>query len=513
MQEIVCGCGGRYAEARGWWYCGTCGEGLPQYTAEDARDPARFMERQFLIQDEGTGLPTLVQLADFQRALLADLYPAALRGKPRARNALYSTVKKAGKSTFLAAIALFTAVQKHNAQVFILATTRDQARAVLYDKIQYAVMHHPYWSQFASERGSEITFDSLGSVIKVVPNNWRAIEGFFPDGVFVDELHAFTVAGDRRAFDALVIPPQKTGCRFLTSYAGFEGESVLLEQYWKMGLEGEQVHDELPIRYNKAASLWSFIDQGESAWRMPWMRGETWESYLASLQADPSPTAFLRFAMNMWASSEQRFIDGALWDALEVPEVALRPPGEEDRALVVALDAATKRDCSAMVVAAWNFELGRVELVEAQVWRPAGNAAFDLRVMGDAVVRLHRAYPGLVRRVYYDPYQMSVISSLLEEAGVRVEEFTQTSRRVQADTNFRDVIVGKRLAHSGDAVLREHVVNAVARETSRGLRIDKEKTTLKIDAAVAASMAALGAMEGLGYSNEVVIGKNPFYSG
>ncbi len=507
-EAILCKCGGQMTRAARW-RCDRCGQALPTFQAADARDPVRFLERQMLIKDDATGMPRLIQLEPFQRTLLQDAYPAALGGEPRARNGLYSTVKKAGKSTLLAGLALYHAVRRHHAEVYVLATTRDQARAVLFDKVLYAVMEHPYWSQYGREVNNAIEFSSLGGVLKVVPNNWRAIEGFFPDAVFVDELHAFTVGNDRRAFDALVIPPQKRGIRWLTSYAGFEGESILLEQYWKLALQGDLQSEELPIRFNKAASLWSYVDQGQEAWRMPWMQGEMWEAYLGTLQADPSPTAFLRFAMNMWASSEQRFTAPEAWDALQVDEVALRPPGEETRAIVLGADAATKRDCTALVGATWNWDLERVEVVYSRIWEPQG-VEFDLRELGEEIVRLHRAYPGLIVKLLYDPYQMSVIGKMLADAGVAVEEFVQTNRRTQADTNLRDVIVGKRLAHFGDEQLRQHVTNAVAQESSRGVRIAKEKTTLKIDGAVALSMAVLGAMDET-VSDEMVVRRNVFY--
>ena len=59
----------------------------------------------------------------------------------------------------------------------------------------------------------------------------------------------------------------------------------------------------------------------------------------------------------------------------------------------------------------------------------------------------------------------------------------------------------------------QHVHNAVAVETPRGFRLAKEKTTAKIDGAVALSMAHWGARELYGPSRDarVTIGPNPFY--
>ena len=47
----------------------------------------------------------------------------------------------------------------------------------------------------------------------------------------------------------------------------------------------------------------------------------------------------------------------------------------------------------------------------------------------------------------------------------------------------------QRLAHFGHPILTEYVLNAVARETPRGFRLDKSKTSLHIDGAVALSMS------------------------
>jgi phage terminase large subunit-like protein len=43
--------------------------------------------------------------------------------------------------------------------------------------------------------------------------------------------------------------------------------------------------------------------------------------------------------------------------------------------------------------------------------------------------------------------------------------------------------------------LREHVLNAVSVETPRGIRLSKQKTSRKIDAAVALSFAVLAAVQ------------------
>jgi phage terminase large subunit-like protein len=82
----------------------------------------------------------------------------------------------------------------------------------------------------------------------------------------------------------------------------------------------------------------------------------------------------------------------------------------------------------------------------------------------------------------------------LEKEGVRMVELPQTSARVEADQALYDAIIGKTLRHYGDATLDEHIRNAIAVETPRGYRLAKEKTSKKIDAAVALSMAHHGSL-------------------
>jgi len=72
------------------------------------------------------------------------------------------------------------------------------------------------------------------------------------------------------------------------------------------------------------------------------------------------------------------------------------------------------------------------------------------------------------------------------------EPFTQSSKRVIADSDLLNLITHRRLAHDGNPDLREHVDNADKKLDSmdRKLRIVKREEGLKVDLAVCLSMAA-----------------------
>jgi hypothetical protein len=96
--------------------------------------------------------------------------------------------------------------------------------------------------------------------------------------------------------------------------------------------------------------------------------------------------------------------------------------------------------------------------------------------------------------------------------GIKTIELPQTTGRIKSDQNLYDVIVGKRLRHYNDPTLNEHILNAVAIETQRGIRLAKEKTSKKIDLAVALAMALQGASDNAYlYEKRVRIIKDPFY--
>jgi phage terminase large subunit-like protein len=81
-------------------------------------------------------------------------------------------------------------------------------------------------------------------------------------------------------------------------------------------------------------------------------------------------------------------------------------------------------------------------------------------------------------------------------AGLPVEEYNRTQNNLtEATETLYSVLTtrGIRLYNTPD--LRQHVLNAVSIETPRGIRLSKQKTSNKIDAALALSFAVLAAIQ------------------
>jgi phage terminase large subunit-like protein len=84
----------------------------------------------------------------------------------------------------------------------------------------------------------------------------------------------------------------------------------------------------------------------------------------------------------------------------------------------------------------------------------------------------------------------------LSASGLPIEEYNQTQQNLTEATEALYSVLttrGIRLYNAPD--LREHVLNAVSVETPRGIRLSKQKTSNKIDGAVALSFAVLAAVQ------------------
>jgi phage terminase large subunit-like protein len=131
----------------------------------------------------------------------------------------------------------------------------------------------------------------------------------------------------------------------------------------------------------------------------------------------------------------------------------------------------------------------RTKLV-GQTWEPGDCPACRRIDAGDDGAR---TLPFNVYEVVYDPYQLAGMMQALRRDGVvYCKEMVQSGPRLTADRKLLEMIVGGRLAHCGDARLREHVQNSKAKtqkDEESKLRIVKKAVHRRIDLCVAASMA------------------------
>lgn len=434
-----------------------------------------------------------IRLLDWQKRQLWEVFPVENGGRPAVRNYLDSENKKLGKSTKAGIVAAYMAATESNSEVYICAADKDQAKDRVFKSIKYAVEHGPL-GDFATAYRDRIEF-SNGSVIQALPMDYKGAAGGEPVVVVFDELHAYTWESERRLWDEMVIPPTLPyGIRWVASYAGWSGESILLKEVWEK-VEGGELQDGWPepIRAyrNDAAGWWGLITQGEAAYELvPWGQGERGRQYLAEAEDSERPASYNRIFRNMWGQSENAFCPLAWWEACLDRELRPLPPNKTVP-LFVGVDAACKAggDDVAMV-AVYRDHLGRVAIAWYKLWKGGKRRRRELRLDTTLKPYLERQ-AGLyqIRKVCYDPRYMTTIAHELRDKGLSMFEVTQSLPVLGLlGENLYATVQAGTLAYYDNPDLKQATAGVVAREVAQGLHI--KKAAGRADLLVALSFAA-----------------------
>jgi hypothetical protein len=445
------------------------------------RDPASFVEE--MLHDPETGRP--FDLLPAERRFLAYAFRTDDSGRLLYPEQVYAAPKKSGKTGFAALMMLTTVLVFGGpfAEGYALANDKEQSTARVFEAIRRIVEKSPNLRRAAKVTADRVFFPDTGSFVQAVANDYAGAAGSNPTMSTFDELWAFTSERSHRLWDEMVPPPtRKIAMRFTTTYAGFEGESALLEGLYRRGLKQPIVGGDL----HAGDGLLMFWTHKPVA---PW-QGESW---LAQMRNQLRPNAFLRMIENRFVSTESSFVSEEWLDACTN---AAAEPIVADRRMPVWLgvDASVKRDSTAIVATTWDRVAKKVRLVGHRIFQPSADDPLDFEATIETTIR-DFACRFDVREVRYDPYQMQAVAQRLTRESVRMTEFPQSVPNLtESSTNLYELVKGKGIVLYPDADIRLAFTRAVALETTRGWRIAKEKASHKIDVIVALAMSAHGAV-------------------
>ena len=190
-------------------------------------------------------------------------------------------------------------------------------------------------------------------------------------------------------------PARKISCRLTTTYAGFSGESVLLEELHKRGMA---LPDEV-APHLRAGDGMLFAWHTEPV--APWQD----ERWLAEMRRSLRPSAYARMILNEFVSPESKFIDLGAWDACVQPSLV---PVVKDRALSVwiGVDASTKRDSTALVAVTFDRKTSCVRLIAHKVFTPTPGDPIDFENSVEKTLRdWHARFR--ITQILFDPYRMA----------------------------------------------------------------------------------------------------------
>jgi hypothetical protein len=288
-----------------------------------------------------------------------------------------------------------------------------------------------------------------------------------------DELWAFTSERSRRLWDEMLPSPvRRVSCRLVTTYAGFENESSLLEGLYKRGLQQPEI---APGLHAGDGLLLYWSHQPLAPWQTP--------EWIEQMRRSLRPNQFLRMIENRFVTSESSFISMQKWDRCVDPSVQM--VAQDNRLpIYVAIDASVKHDATAIVATHWDRRAQQVRLVFHRTFQPSPDAPLDFEATIERTV-LDLQYRFLVRQCLFDPWQMQSTAQRLRARGIHIEELPQSSPRLtEVSQNLCELIEGQGIVLYPDEQMRMAASCAVAVETPRGWRIGKQQQTHKVDLVV-----------------------------
>ncbi|MGE5443328.1 MAG: terminase TerL endonuclease subunit [Ignavibacteriales bacterium] len=440
-----------------------------------------FAEELIILED---GSP--IRFEDHQKRILSAAFTPDEVGRLPYKTVIYSAPKKSGKTAINAIVTLWFGytIDPPN-EILIAANDLEQSQGRVFRAARRIIEFNPILLSYTEKITANEILLKNRTTITALANDYAGAAGANQGLSSFDELWGYVSERSRRLYEELTpVPTRKNSIRFITTYAGFEGESELLEDLYKQGLKGKRIFDDLPVYVN--GDLFMYWDHEP---RMSWQT----EKYYESQRSQPRPNTFLRLHCNQWVSGESSFFDMDRWDNC-VDSQHKPPMPSNDIILYVGVDTSTKKDRAAVVTVYWDpLDSTKLCLSPKRFWQPTPDDPLDLEeTLEKYLIELARNYP--LGEILYDPFQFHRSATTLAKEGLMLTEFPQTIPNLTAmSQNLYDLIEFGKLKLYADRELRREATMAVGKETGRGLRIVKEKSTHKIDQIVAMAMACYSA--------------------
>ena len=451
-------------------------------------DPALFADTFLPNNEKGKRW----ELSRHQRRVLARAFRRGRRGELRFRLVLWSEPKKSGKTFLAAALLLWWAFSNSNTEIIVAANDLEQSVSRVFETAVALVKHNPVLARLVTVRAEKLLFTN-GTVVTAIASDYRGAAGSRHSLVIFDELWGFHSENAQRLYEELTPPiTEENAWVLVVTYAGFTGESKLLETMYERGRAGVRVDAKLELY--EADGLFMYWSHTP---RQPWQTDAKAVRYYAEQARSLRPATFARLHRNEWVTAESIFITADLWDRNVDP--AARPwlsamAGEPRLPIWVGVDVALKHDYSAVVAVTRTAE-GKVLVVRHWLWKPSASTPLNLEAtVEQALWECAQGYA--VQAIYVDPFQMHRSMTTLQQAGLPVQEFPQTPQNLtRMGQTLLDLLRGRNLCLYPDDEWRAQALSTVAVESPRGFRLAKEKAGKKIDLIVALSMACLAALD------------------
>ena len=501
--------------------------------------PTRFMEKtshydvdaadyavmfiESLCHTKGTWARKPFELIDWQEQIIRDIFGVLKPNGYRQFNTAYIEIpKKHGKSELAAAVALLLTCGdgEERAEVYGCAADRQQA-SIVFNVAADMVRMCPALSKRVKILDSQkrLIYQPTGSIYQVLSADVGNKHGFNTHGVVFDELHT---QPNRKLFDVMTKGSGDARMQplyFLITTAGNDTKSICYEIHRKAKdiIEGRNIdHTFYPVIYG--------AEEADD-----WTNPKVWKKANPSLgitvgidkvkdaceSAKQNPgeeNSFRQLRLNQWVKQAVRWMPMDKWDKCEF---AVSEDDLEGRVCYGGLDLSSTTDITAFVLVFPPEDEDDKYIILPYFWIPEDN--LELRVRRDHVPYdvwerqgylqttegnvVHYGYIEKfieslgerfnIREIAFDRWGAVQMVQNLEGMGFTVVPFGQGFKDMSPPTKeLMKLVLEQKIAHGGHPVLRWMMDNIFIRTDPAGnIKPDKEKSTEKIDGAVATIMA------------------------
>ena len=476
-----------------------------------------------LCHTKGTWAGKPFALIGWQEQIIRDLFGVVKENGYRQFNTAYIEIpKKMGKSELAAAVALLLTCGdgEERAEVYGCAADRQQA-SIVFEVAADMVRMCPALAKRVKINASmkRMIYLPTNSFYQVLSAEAYSKHGFNIHGVVFDELHT---QPNRKLFDVMTKGSGDARMQplyFLITTAGTDTKSICYETHQKAKdiLEGRKIDPTFyPVIYGAEESD-------------DWTDPKVWKKANPSLgitvgidkvkaacesakQNPAEENAFRQLRLNQWVKQAVRWMPMHLWDKCGF---ATNEDDLEGRVCYGGLDLSSTTDITAFVLVFPPLDEDDKYIILPYFWIPEDN--LDLRVRRDHVpydvwerqgflqtTEGNVVHYGFIekfieelgerfhiREIAFDRWGAVQMVQNLEGMGFTVVPFGQGFKDMSPPTKeLMKLVLEQKIAHGGHPVLRWMMDNIFIRTDPAGnIKPDKEKSTEKIDSAVATIMA------------------------
>ena len=476
-----------------------------------------------LCHTKGTWAGKPFELIDWQEQIVRDIFGTLKPNGYRQFNTAYVEIpKKMGKSELAAAVALLLTCGdgEERAEVYGCAADRNQA-SIVFNVAADMVRMCPALSKRVKilDATKRLIYLPTESIYQVLSADVGNKHGFNTHGVVFDELHT---QPNRKLYDVMTKGSGDARMQplyFLITTAGDNQNSICWEVHQKaLDIIDGRKHDSTfyPVIYGAAQ---------DADWTDPkvWKKAnpslgitvgidKVKAAFESARQNPAEENSFRQLRLNQWVKQSIRWMPMDKWDRCAFPVDA---GALEGRVCYGGLDLSSSTDITAFVLVFPPLDESDKYSVIPYFWIPEDNV--ELRVMRDHVNYdlwqkqgflqttegnvVHYGYIEQfieelgkkfnIREIAFDRWGAVQMVQNLEGMGFTVVPFGQGFKDMSPPTKeLMKLTLEEKIAHGGNPVLRWMMDNIFIRTDPAGnIKADKEKSTEKIDGAVATIMA------------------------